>query len=232
MFKPGQGILSHLKNKGRSPTDLPLNVLREFQEFEKVLAAGLKSYEGKDPAVTYGMQSFTKLEMLAVAMMMSDKEFVSARRCYEDIMRMFKNDDVFSDGISLMSWIIFNFPASLNGKSLGSEILERTPQLATIIGPFVEEGLRSRLGLYEVVKDGREACGLKELFTGRELVLNQTLGGIGNGSITLCRVMEIMGKNWVFGDTFEIPVSRRNIAYNMVKTKMSLYYSPLAGNWT
>src|SRR6266446_10694912 len=68
MFKPWQGILSYLKQVGRG-VDLPLDALRPFQEFEKALVAGLESYEGRDPAITYGMQSFTKIEMFGIALM-------------------------------------------------------------------------------------------------------------------------------------------------------------------
>jgi hypothetical protein len=79
MCKPGQGILCSLKQAGRG-VDLPLDALRQFQACEKALVAGLASYEGRDPAITYGMQSFTTIEMFGIALM-TFEAFPAARRC-------------------------------------------------------------------------------------------------------------------------------------------------------
>jgi hypothetical protein len=222
MFKPGQGILSYLKQVGRG-VDLPLDALRPFQEFEKALVAGLESYEGRDPAITYGMQSFTKIEMFGIALMTSDA-FPAVRRCHAELMRLFKNDSTFDDGVSLMSWLLFNFPTTQGGVPLAQEIVARTPHLASDIVPFVEEGLRSRLGLYEVQKDGKDECRLKELFTGKAVTLNQSLGGAARGELALGRVMTIGGRNWTFGHAPGFPASRKAIVEDMVEQKMSMYF--------
>ena len=42
-MKPGEGILRYLK-KTNGEIDLPLDVLRQFQEFEKSLIDSLDSY--------------------------------------------------------------------------------------------------------------------------------------------------------------------------------------------
>ena len=105
MLKPGQGIINYLKSQGRS-IDLPLDQLRQFQEFEKMISVGFESYEGKEPSVTYGMQSFMTVEMLVIAMMASG-EFPALQCCYDDLLELFKHDKAFDDGISLTSWIFF-----------------------------------------------------------------------------------------------------------------------------
>jgi hypothetical protein len=223
MFKPGQGILKHLKAQGRD-IDLPLDVLRQFQEYEKALQAALESYEGRDPAITYAMQSFTKVEALGVALIMSDA-FPAARRAHDDVMKRFNKDRAFDDGVTLMSWLLFNFPASAGGVPLAPEVLNQAPPtLAGDIGPFIEEALGSRLGLYEVIKDDHDHCRLKELFTGKAVTLAQTLGGMGRGSITLCRVMPIGERHWAFGNAPEFPSSKRSVIQNMVEEKMFIYF--------
>ena len=222
MIKPGQGILKYLKEQGRS-IDLPLDALRQFQEFEKVLNAALKSYEGKDPAITYAMQSYTKVEMIAIALMTSG-EFPAVLRAHDELMRLFKKDGAFKDGITLMSWLLFNFPATRDGTPLAREVLRRTPALTDDIGPFVEEALRSRFGLYEVLKEGRNECHLKELITGKLITLNQSLGSMGRGAVALCRIITIGGNNWIFGDAPGFPASRKSTIAGMVKDKMSLYF--------
>jgi hypothetical protein len=224
MLRPGQGILKYLKKQGRG-ADLPLDVLRKFQEFEKVLAAGLGSYEGKDPIVTYAMQSFTKAELFTQALALSDEdEFPAVRRCYEDLMEIFKNDKAFNDGITLMTWIMFNFPATVGNAPISLEILKRSPELADELSPFITEMTRSRFGLYEVLADKDDQSSLKELFTGNLITLNQTLGGMGCGSIALCRVMDLCGKKVIFGDASEFPKARRKIIESMVSSKMSIYF--------
>ena len=222
MFKPDQGILSYLKMQGRS-IDLPIDVLRQFQEFEKVLDAGLKSYEGKDPAVTYAMQSFTKVEMFGMILISSD-EFPAVRRAHDELMRLFKKDGAFGDGISLMSWLLFNFPATAGGEPLAREVLRRTPTLNDDIGPFVEEALGSRLGLYEVLKNSRNECRLKELITANLVTLNQSLGGMERGTVALCRVISIGAGKWIFGDAPGFPASKKSTLEGMIRDKMSLYF--------
>jgi hypothetical protein len=223
LFKPGQGILNHLKEQGRIGSDIPLNDLRQFQEFEKALFTELQSHEGKDPAVKYAMQSFTKVEMLAIALFMSD-EFPAVRRCHDELMEIFQKDPAFDDGISLMTWLLFNFPATLGGEPLGKIILARNPWLVEDVGPFVDEALRSRLGLYEVWKDGRDESTVKELFTNETIVVNQSFGGMARGSIALCRIFSVGGKKWLFGDASEFPANRKAIILDMVANKMSLYF--------
>ncbi len=221
MFKPGQGILSYLKNN-KGGIDLPLDVLRQFQEFEKILAASLDSYEGKPQEITYAMQSYTKLEMMAIALMMSE-EFSAVRRCHDDIMKRYKKDGAFDDGVSLMSWVMFNFPATSEGRPIAHEVLARDPELAADIGHFVNEGINSRLGLYEIVKDSANQCHLKELFTGTTVKLDQSLGA-ARGELALCRVMTLLDKTFAFGHAPGFPAARKALVEDIVRNKMLLYF--------
>jgi hypothetical protein len=222
MFKPGQVIINYLKSQGRN-IDLPLDQLRQFQEFERMIQARFESYEGKEFSVTYGMQSFITVQMLVIAIMATG-EFPALQRCYDDLLKLFKHDKAFDDGISLESWIFFNFPATRGGHPIGREVLLQSSKTASTIALFVEKALESRLGLYEVVKDGADQCQLKELFTNRKIIVGQSLGGVERSTIALCRVIEIGGKHWVFGNTAEFPAARRSLIENMVEDKMSIYF--------
>ena len=70
---PGRnsGILQYLKSQGRPLSDLPLDVLRQFQEFEKSMTAALNSYDDRPEPIASGMRAFTKVEMLGVALILS-----------------------------------------------------------------------------------------------------------------------------------------------------------------
>ncbi len=70
MTKTQPTILKYLKNQGHG-IDLSLDVLRQFQEFEKTMNSAMKSYDHLPPAIAYGMRSFKKIEMLGIALIMS-----------------------------------------------------------------------------------------------------------------------------------------------------------------
>ena len=223
MGKPNSTILQYLKKQG-CPIDLPLDVLRQFQEFEKNLTSSLNSYDDRPEPVAYGMRSFTTVQMLGIALILSD-DYPAARRCHDDIMAMFGKDSAFDDGVSLLAWILFNFPAKKSSQdTIATEILKRSPELSDELSPFIDAVTDSRLGLYEVKSDARQSCRLKELFTGNEITLNQTLGGIPKGRITVVRAINLKNTWLAFGDTCEFPVEYGQIVKGMVESKMSLYF--------
>ena len=88
-MKLGEGILQHLK-KEKGSIDLPLDVLRQFQEFEKSFMATLESYEdnGGDSLATWAMQSFHKCGVLALAHA-AQPEGTSLKRCFDFISEKF-----------------------------------------------------------------------------------------------------------------------------------------------
>lgn len=222
MPKANTAILKYLKDQGRK-IDIPLNDLRQFQEFEKTVQAAMKSYDHLPPTVAFGMRSFHKIEMLGIALIMSG-DYPAAQRCLDDVMKRFNSDSAFTDGVTLLAWVLFNFPIRPNGNTVASEVLRQSPDLAAELSLFVDALNRSRLGLYEVIHDARETCKIKELFTGTEVTLNQTLGGVKRGNIAVVRVIKLMDQYWSFGDTNEFPAERRTTIENMVADKMDVYF--------
>ncbi|MBF0300248.1 MAG: hypothetical protein HQK51_16115 [Oligoflexia bacterium] len=233
-MKPGKGIIEHLKNQGRDPSKLPLNVLREFQEFEKLIASTMDSYEDRPEEIKYGMQSYTKVEMLAIALFMTeDNKFSSVRRCHDDIMLKFTKDSMFDDGITLMNWVIFNFPSSKGGDPIASELLKTEAKILPELVPFIKEALSSRLGMYEILADKKDSCHIKELVTEKEYVLNQTLGGMSKGNLALIRVMNLLGKLVAFGGTIpEFPKANKDEITGMVVNKMLMYFGDKSLNYS
>lgn len=221
MRKSSPTILKFLADQGRQGS-LPLNVLREFQEFEKLIHIQDKEFDLLPPPVAYGMRCFSKIEMLGMALATSG-EFKAADKCLKFIMKEFNNDSAFSDGITLLAWFLFNFPAKLGGTTLASEVLSRSPEFSDELKPFIEEANQSRLGLYEMAKSSRDSCVLNELFTGREVQLSHSLA-TPLGNIALLRVIKIMGKQWVFGDQNEFPAERKSTILGMVSQKMALCF--------
>ncbi len=224
----GSGIIEYLKKQGRSIEDIPFKDVREFQEFEKTFNAAIQSYDGRDNEIKYCMQSFTIVEALCMAIFMDkDSGFGAVDSCFKDIMKKFKNDDMFSDGITLMNWILFNFPTKQNGTPIVAEVLKDIQKSMPDLEPFILELLNSRLGMYEVKSDniGKNFCKIKELITGRELTLQQSLGGVPKSNLVLLRVITIDKKTFAFGGNIpEFPSSSKNEIQEMVSRKMMLYF--------
>ncbi|MBF0360959.1 MAG: hypothetical protein HQK49_08100 [Oligoflexia bacterium] len=233
-MKPGKGIIEHLKNQGRDINELPLNVLREFQEFEKMLASTMDPYEDRPEEIKYGIQSFTSVEMLAIALFMTeDSKFSSVRRCHDDIMLKFKEDSMFDDGITLMNWIIFNFPSSEGGTPIANELLKAETKILPGLVPFIKEGLNSRFGMYEILADKKNSCHIKEVITEKEYILNQTLGGIPKGNLALIRVMNLLDKLIAFGGTIpEFPKEKKEEITVMIVRKMLMYFGNKNPNYS
>jgi hypothetical protein len=221
MPKPNTEILKHLKEQGRN-IDLPLNILREFKEFEKDLYSELKSYDELPDEISYAMRCFLKLQMLGMAST-NEQQLGGAKRCLDHLMKDFNNDSSFSDGITILSWFLFNFPTQPHGLLIANEVIRSAPELAAELEPFVTEGVRSRLGLYEVRINSKKSSKLKELFTGNNINLSHPLE-TPPGDIALLRVMKIKGGTWVFGDTKEFPANKKEEIIDMVSKKMTMYF--------
>ena len=139
------------------------------------------------------------------------------------MISVFNSDSAFTDGVTLHSWFLFNFPITLGGQSIASEVLRKSPDFADELGPFVVEAIRSRLGLYEVVNGTPDSCVLKELLTDEKILLNQALE-TPPGNIALIRVMKISGKQYAFGDTNEFPAEHKATIQGMVSQKMTSFF--------
>lgn len=222
-MKSNTTILKFLKDQGKA-IDLPLDVLRQFQEFEKTMVKTLKSYdEEMPPFAAYAMKCFTKIEMFCAALI--HEKYPSVLQCHEEVMAMFGGDEAFADGITVPTWIYFNFPVNTDGEPVAALALRELPvELAEDITPFVCEMVKSRLGLYEVINDKKDTCHLKELFTDSEIILSQSLGGTPKGSIALLRTFTLAGKTYIFGNSIDWPADKKEAIQNMVEDKMDLYF--------
>jgi len=213
-------IIKYFKNLN---LDLPLHVLRQFQEFNKSVDVAMESYDRLPEFVAYGMKCFTQIEILSLALM--SEKYPVVERCHTEIMKLFGEDVAFSDGVSVPFWILFNFP-HLPGKETIAEIVLNNfhPEPAKYFTPFVTAAVSSRLGLYEVINDGSKTCHLRELVTGAKVKLDQSLGGVSRGTVELLRVVIIDGKTIIFGNSQEFPADKKDYLLNMIKAKMSIYY--------
>ena len=221
MSKTQPALLKYLKDEGRE-IDFPLNVLRQFQEFEKSVHSEMAGYDDLPESAAYGMRCFSQLRMFGMALGMSG-EHEAAGRCLTQIMEDFNNDSAFADGVTLHSWFLFNFPVSPGGPSIASEVLRKSPEFTGELGPFVANANQSRLGLYEVIKSMHDSCVITELFTDRKILLNHSLE-TPPGNIALIRVMKIKDDHVAFGDTNEFPAERKTTIQGMVAQKMMVYF--------
>lgn len=217
-MKPGDGILQYLKNtKGK--VDLPLNVLRQFQEFEKMLADDLDSYESQDPLVKRVMQSFQKFEILAIVLMEEEK-LRSLKSCHNSIMERFSTDPLFEDGITLKTWIYFDFIT----QEINVPVAQKVAENADYLKEFIEAISSSYLGLYEIGQNDKKATKLKEYVTGRKVNLDQELVGAKKGNLIVGRVVNLWGNQFVFGDYGEFPQHTKTSLIEMIDDKIFYYY--------
>ena len=216
-------ILKFLKEQGQS-TSLPMNVLRQFQEFEKQLTKEMKFYDKTLPKFgAYCMKSFTTIELFCLSLM--SEKYPDAWNCNADLKKKFGHDIAFSDKTTVESWMYFNFPVGINGECIAALALKDLPnRIANELSPFVKAMSNSRFGLYEIIKDKKDSCQMKELFTKNEVFLNQTLGGAPKGALELVRVFSIREKNYAFGNSSEFPSDKKETIINMVREKMNLYF--------
>ncbi len=220
MSHKNNAFMGFLESQGRA--DLPLDVLRQFQEFEKSVHSEMAGYDKLPATAAYGMRCFSKLQMFGMALAMSG-EYEAAQRCLTNLMEEFNSDAAFADGVTLHSWFLFNFPLRSGGETIAFEVLRSTPGFADELGPFVVEANQSRLGLYEVIKSMRDSCVIKELFTDRKVLLNHSLE-TPPGNIALIRVMRVKDEQVAFGDTNEFPAERKGTIQGMVAQKMMAYF--------
>jgi hypothetical protein len=146
-----------------------------------------------------------------------------AKSCLTHFMKEFNSDSAFTDGITIYSWFLFNFPVEPNGISLAQKILLKEPEFIPELEDFVREGVSSRLGLYELKISSKSKSTLKELITGNNVTINQPLE-TPPGDILLLRIIKINGKRYVFGDTNEFPSEKKEEITIMVNQKMNLYF--------
>jgi len=220
--RPGAGIFGYLKSQGRKPSELPLNVLRQFQEFEKIIAEQTSANNKQGGAVGAIKNAFMKVQMLGMAYS-ADAEFPALKNCLDDMMARFNGDEAFQDGIILYSWIFFDFPATKGGCPIGFKVAETLPDLKS----FLDAALKTRLGIFEITNGNKAECHLKEFFTGNQVKLTQgldTLGGSKKGSLILARPINVFGEHVIFGDISEFPASRRSTIEDMIWRKMNLFF--------
>lgn len=215
-------ILKYLKDQCKS--DLPIHILRQFEKFEKQLTKEMKFYDKTlSKFGAYCMKSFTTIELFCLSLM--SEKYPNAWNCNADLKKKFDHDIAFSDKKTVQSWMYFNFPVGVNGECIADLALKHLPnRIANELSPFVNAMINSRLGLYEIIKDKKDSCQMKELFTKNEIVLNQTLGGAPKGALELVRVFNIREKNYAFGNSSEFPFDKKETIINMVKEKMNLYF--------
>lgn len=153
------------------------------------------------------------------------EKYPVAQLCHKEIMDMFGTDTAFDDGITVSSWIYFNFPVEKSGETIAAlAFKDLPPSIATEISPFVIEMLGSRLGLYEILRNKQETCQVKELITGKEFILHQSFGNIDPGSIVLVRIFNLAGKNYIFGHSHEWQADQKLTIQGMIENKSSLYF--------
>lgn len=218
-MKPGEGILQHLKRE-KGSIDLPLDVLRQFQEFEKSFMATLESYEdnGGDSLATWAMQSFHKCEVLALAHA-AQPEGTSLKRCFDFISEKFSKDPAFEDGVTLNSWVFFDFITQESGKPIASEALKTAPELSEFIAPMLE----SRLGLFEVLNNDQTLIRVQEVFTNKVIDLDQDLPEVRAGNLIIARAVNFHGNNIIFGDYAEFPAEVKESLLDTVAGKIFSY---------
>lgn len=217
-MKPGEGILQYLK-KTNGEIDLPLDVLRQFQEFEKSLIDSLDSYEDRDPLVKMVMQSFQKFEMLAIALM-EECNLSSLKSCHSAIMGRFSKDPLFEDGLTLKTWIYFDFLTQETKAPVAKKVAEEVGHLKEFIN-FI---LPTYLGLYEILQNDKEATKLNECLTGQKIDLDQELIGAKKGNLIVGRVVNFGGNQIVFGDYGEFPQNTKNTLLDMLLNKIFIFY--------
>lgn len=220
--KPGTGFNDYLKSKGRKSSELPLDDLRRVKEFEKMVEDLMRINDKLGASVAAIHNSFIKAQIFGLALSVNN-QFPSLKNCLDDLMGRFADDVVFQDGVGLHAWAFLNFPATRGGRPIGCEIAETMPELK----PFLDVAVKTRMGVFEIIKGTNTECYLCELFTGKQLKLTQsleTLGGISVGNLILARPISIFGEHVVLGDISEFPAANRSKIEDMISRKMTKYF--------
>ncbi len=111
--KPSPAWLEALKRIKINPFQLELKELKAFKDVDRYLnepIRGSKEWE-------YLIRCFRFLTSFAL-ITIYEKRFPSLSNCWEELDRLFINDEIFDDEVFVQSWIFCDFPMNTEKKTI------------------------------------------------------------------------------------------------------------------
>ena len=190
--------LEALKKLKVDPFQLELKELKAFKDVDRYLNKPIKgSKEWK-----YLIQCFRYLTSFAL-ISIYEKRFPSLSNCWDELDRLFVHEEIFDDEVFVQSWIFCDFPInSEKGTVLDcfEKFVSENPDTLDVFKHFIDCMRKSRLGLYQEILSSKKIIKFRELFTGKIVMIQNTIPDYESGEIFLTRLVEIGEKTYSFGD--------------------------------
>jgi hypothetical protein len=216
--RPGTSVIEDLNSQCGKLLHLPPEFLRHVQEFEKLIDDEIRTNDEEGGVIGTILNCFLKVQILATAYSL-DRKYRPLKKCIDDIVKRFGDDESFQDDLLLFSWVFFDFPTVKGGKPIGFEVAETLPELK----PFLDGALDSRLGIFEVIKNTSTECHLTELFTGKQWKLSQGLDlpkDTEDSCLVFARPIHAFGEQLIFGNYSLVPAAQRAQIEDLIRKKM------------
>jgi len=202
---------------GLSPARFSLDELRAAKKAHELLTEEVEGPEG----IAYYLRCFRYLTFFGVACVVEDK-FPPLTRCWNDLQRLFASEPAFDDDVFVTGWILMDFPFGPERQTALDYFEDFVKQ--TGVGPklqaFIDEGRRSRLGLWQDVMRTRQVAKFRELFTGNVIEAFPSVEEYGKGEILLVRTMAHRNQVFLFGNPKGFPKETKGRIEDMILDKL------------
>ncbi len=221
--KTSPAWLEALKRIKIAPDQLNLKELKAFKDVDRYLnepIRGTKEWE-------YLIRCFRYLTSFALITIYEDR-FPSLSSCWEELERLFINEEIFDDEIFVQSWIFYDFPFGTEKETV-LDYFEEFVEKAGVLNNFqyfIDSMRTSRLGLYQEIFSSKKTIKFRELFTGKIINIANTILEYESGEIFLTRLVEIGGQIYSFGDPKCWPKQYKSQLENMIKAKLFYFEAP------
>jgi hypothetical protein len=202
---------------GLSPARFSLDELRAAKKVHEFLTERVEGPEG----IAYYIRCFRYLTFFGVACVMEDK-FPPLSRCWSDLQRLFGSDPAFDDDVFVTGWVLMDFPFGPERQTALDYFEEflRGTEVGPDIQAFIEEGRRSRLGLWQDVVRTKQVAKFRELFTGNVIEAYPSVEEYGKGEILLVRTMAYRDQVFMFGNPKGFPKGTKARIEDMILDKL------------
>lgn len=199
------------------PSTLTWDELRSFKQLDQFLTEPVPGPEG----FQYLLRCYKALLAFS-AVIYYEQRFPAFNRCFDHIKRTFIDRGYLGDDTFFMTWVLCDFPAERNGRTMLQIVEEQLGQcdLRERLRAFFDAMKPSRMGLYEEIGSTTKLMKFRELFTGTVISAIRSVEEFGRGEIFLTRLVEHGGDVHLWGDTKCWPRSYKARLEDMVDLKL------------
>ena len=216
--KPAPAWLEALKRIKINPSQLEFKELKAFKDVDRYLNEPIKGSKEFE----YLIRCFRVLTFFALDTIY-EKKFPALSNCWEELDRLFIHEEIFNDEVFVQSWIFCDFPINTEKKTVLDCFEEFVADKADIFNNFkyfIDCMKKSRFGLYQEILSSKKTIKFRELLTGKDIKIENTILNYESGEIFLTRLVKIGEKIYSFGDPKCWPKEYKLQLENMVKAKL------------